>query len=175
MALTLDGSSGMTAPQGAVYNGLQTGTAVTASGTSNLFTGIPIWAKRVVILFAGLSKSGSGAAIVQVGSGSLKTTGYTGQYGVFFGTSTPGAGNISTGFYYVTASGQATNGAMRLENISGNTWVASGVTGTTASGGPFTAMTTGYVTLTGALDRVSVTSVNGTDTFSGGTLNIIYE
>jgi hypothetical protein len=33
----------------------------------------------------------------------------------------------------------------------------------------------GSVTLSGALDRVNITTVNGTDTFDAGTINILYE
>jgi hypothetical protein len=33
----------------------------------------------------------------------------------------------------------------------------------------------GLVTLGGAMDRVRITSTNGTDTFDGGTVNIMYE
>ena len=33
----------------------------------------------------------------------------------------------------------------------------------------------GRVTLSGALDRVRVTTVNGTDTFDAGSINILYE
>jgi hypothetical protein len=33
----------------------------------------------------------------------------------------------------------------------------------------------GTVTLSGTLDRVRITTVNGTDTFDAGTVNILYE
>jgi len=33
----------------------------------------------------------------------------------------------------------------------------------------------GDVALSGTLDRVRITTVNGTDTFDAGTINIIYE
>jgi len=33
----------------------------------------------------------------------------------------------------------------------------------------------GAVTLGGTLDRVRITTVNGTDTFDAGTINILYE
>jgi hypothetical protein len=33
----------------------------------------------------------------------------------------------------------------------------------------------GAVTLGGVLDRVRITTVNGTDTFDAGTINILYE
>lgn len=33
----------------------------------------------------------------------------------------------------------------------------------------------GYVTLSGALDIVRITTVNGTDTFDAGSVNILFE
>jgi hypothetical protein len=36
-------------------------------------------------------------------------------------------------------------------------------------------MTAGYLALASALDRVRITTVNGTDTFDAGTVNILYE
>lgn len=33
----------------------------------------------------------------------------------------------------------------------------------------------GNITLSGALDRVRITTVNGTDTFDAGSVNIMYE
>lgn len=35
--------------------------------------------------------------------------------------------------------------------------------------------TYGVVTLSGTLDRVNITTVNGTDTFDAGSINILYE
>jgi hypothetical protein len=37
------------------------------------------------------------------------------------------------------------------------------------------AWTGGSITLSGALDRVSMTTVNGTDAFDAGSINILYE
>jgi hypothetical protein len=36
-------------------------------------------------------------------------------------------------------------------------------------------MMTGNVILSGTLDRVRITTVNGTDTFDAGSINILYE
>lgn len=61
---------------------------------------------------------------------------------------------------------------MTLIRIQGNTWVAS------LSGGYETiyiAVGGGSVTLSGVLDRVRITTANGTDTFDTGTVNIMYE
>ena len=64
-------------------------------------------------------------------------------------------------------------GAIVLTNVTSNTWVAQGVfhmptytVGNSAAGAK---------TLSGTLDRVRITTVNGTDTFDAGTINILYE
>ena len=62
----------------------------------------------------------------------------------------------------------------RYCNISGNIWIASmagGRTDATAS----VVIAGGTKTLTDVLDRVRITSTNGSDTFDAGSLNIMYE
>jgi hypothetical protein len=56
--------------------------------------------------------------------------------------------------------------------LSGNTWTAQGVF---ASSGNYTWFAAGSIALSGTLDRVRVTTVNGTDTFDAGSVNILYE
>ena len=64
-------------------------------------------------------------------------------------------------------------GAIRLTNITGNTWVVEGVIG--QSDATRTAMIGGSIALSGTLDRVRITTVNGTDAFDAGTVNILME
>ena len=52
------------------------------------------------------------------------------------------------------------------------TWVESHAIGGTGS---WTSHGGGGVTLSGTLDRVRITTVNGTDTFDAGSINILYE
>ena len=59
-----------------------------------------------------------------------------------------------------------------MRNISGNSWVATSVIKTTANSASYSA---GDVTLSGTLDRVRITTVNGTDTFDAGSINILWE
>lgn len=65
---------------------------------------------------------------------------------------------------------------MTLTLVSGNTWVGTHSIGGVSSG-TYLSMNGGGVSpaLAGALDRVRVTTVNGTDTFDAGTINILYE
>ena len=153
---------------------LISGTAVAStSGTSIDFTGIPSWAKRVTVMFNGVSTNGTSNTLIQIGSGSVTTTGYT---AVSVRTYAANSINTSTaGFIYgFDAAAFSIYGNVIFTNISGNSWVGNGTLGSVAS----TAMTIqmgGGITLGGVLDRVRITTVNGTDTFDAGSINIMYE
>ncbi len=52
MAVTINGSAGVTTNTGAVYDSIQRATAqASTSGTSIDFTGIPSWVKRITVMF----------------------------------------------------------------------------------------------------------------------------
>jgi len=142
-------------------------TSVTASGTSVDFTGIPSWAKRITVMFSGVSTNGTSVYLVQLGTSSgISSSGYVS--GVFSTTST--AGFVVT-YNFTAATTQS--GIVNIANISGNTWVSSGIVG--ASGGNATSPAFGTGTLSGTLDRVRITTVNGTDTFDAGSINVMWE
>lgn len=198
MTTTISGTSGVTFPAGGIGNPagavlgttdtqtitnktLSTGLVMAASvitastsqastsGTSITFTGIPSWAERITVLFNGVSTSGTSLVQVQIGSGSVTTTGYSSN------AQSSGANQSLTSGFVVDTTGSAAyirGGALRISNITGNTWVADGTVG---SIGTFTASCVGYIALAGVLDRVVVTTVNGTDTFDAGSINIQYE
>ena len=156
---------------------LVSGTAVTVSGTSVDFTGIPSTAKRITVMFAGVSTSGTSAIIIQLGdSGGIETTSYAGT-STNFTSSNLVSTNITTGLG-VTASmvaawvlqGAAT---INLFDSATNTWVSQSVT--SAGGATFNNIGSGSKALSGTLDRVRITTVNGTDTFDVGTINIMWE
>lgn len=155
-----------------VDNKMVRGTAVTASGTSIDFTGIPNWARKITVIFNGVKLSGSSQIVVRIGSGSIVSSGYS-----------SGAGRVTTVVSYstsgtafttsVNASGASEffSGNMLLALIGNNTWVESFSGGEVASfmGGGRSPV------LAGALDRIRITTANGTDTFTNGTINIMYE
>jgi hypothetical protein len=60
---------------------------------------------------------------------------------------------------------------VQLSLLNSSSWVLSGVIGITGD----TPRVSGSKTLSGTLDRVRITTVNGTDTFDAGTVNILYE
>ena len=147
----------------------------TTSGTAVEFTSIPSWVKRVTLMLNGVSTSGTSFVIVQIGSTTFTTSGYLGTtmgVGNAVGTS---AVSTTTGFGTSTsaAASDARVGIVQIINITGNIWIGAGTTG--LSSGVYGGFSGGTVTLGGALDRVRLTTVNGTDTFDAGSVNILYE
>jgi hypothetical protein len=161
--LTLAAATGTLSP-------LVSATAVAStSGTSIDFTGIPSWVKRVTVIFDSASLSGGASILVQIGSGSVTTSGYV-------SSSTTGSSYSSTSGYIIggaTAS-NTFNGLMTIIALgSSNVYVESLVSTNSGSGGVSTGG--GRVALGGTLDRVRITTSNGTDTFDAGSINILYE
>lgn len=152
---------------------LISGTAVAStSGTSIDFTGIPSWVKRITVMFSGVSTNGSSIPQIQIGSGSVTTTGYTSNCWVSnISNSTSTSGLIISG---ASAAGYSYNGiyTLTLLNASSNLWAGSVAMGVNTQG---SSVGGGNITLSGALDRVRITTVNGTDTFDAGSVNIMYE
>ena len=174
MSLVLNGDTGVQGNSGAFV----AGTAVAStSGTSIDFTSIPSWVKRITVMFNGVSGNGSSAPIIQIGSGSVSTSGYT-SVGIFAGATNNAGGSAYTTGFGIPA-GNATNlmyGHFVLTLLSSNTWVCSAVI-TANTGGVYYGFNCGGVSpaLGGTLDRVRITTVNGTDTFDAGSINILYE
>jgi len=148
-------------------------TALTpTSGTSVSFTSIPSWVRRITVLFDGLTASAS-VPLIQIGAGSTTNTGYKSS-SFNINTSISGSGVTSTAGYNVNVTfSTGLKGSMVISNISGNTWISYH----SASDNDVDRVLqgNGIVTLGGTLDRVIITSVTGTATFSAGTVNILYE
>ena len=205
MAIVLDGTSGATLPvplavaQGGtgsttltltspVIAGTPTGVGVltsstavaSTSGTSIDFTGIPSWAKRITVMFNGVSTNGTSTIQLQIGSGSIITTGYVGAGSYALNGSSVTGLNFTTGLAIcISITGQASNifsGHAILTLVSGNSWVMSDLL-CAAGAATYNGIVMGAasLTLSSALDRVRITTVNGTDLFDAGSINILYE
>lgn len=174
MAVTINGSAGVTTNTGAVYDSLQRATAVAStSGTSIDFTSIPSWVRRITVMFTGVGTNGTSIPQIQLGAGSITTSGYVGTSGIF--TTTSAVSALSAGFL-LSAGHAATvryQGAATITLITGNTWNCTTVLG--RSDAANMCFCGGSIALGGTLDRVRITTVNGTDAFAAGTINIIYE
>jgi hypothetical protein len=149
-------------------NTLATAVAST-SGTSIDFTSLPSWIKKITITFAGVSTNGSSNIQFQIGSGSFTTSGYLGA------ASSPTTTNMSTGF--LTSNGGSAadirHGIATIALVTTNTYAMSYLGG--YSNGAVLGIAAGSIAIGGTLDCVRITTVNGTDTFDAGTVNILYE
>lgn len=189
MAITLDGTAGITASgslttasnlttgTGAIYNGIQSATAqASTSGTSINFTDIPSWVKRITVMFNGVSTSGGSQVIIQIGNGSVEITNYTGTgAGVTGSNVTSGGGSVTSGFA-IDSSAQASasttrNGIATIALLTGSTYAFNSV----VTGNGYASMFGYSKTTSAVIDRIRITTVNGTDTFDAGSINILYE
>ena len=149
------------------------------SGTAISFTGIPSYAKKVTLLFNGVSQSSASDILVQLGVGTTPTTsGYAqGQSVLVFSAGGTTVTTSSAGIPILNfLSTYIINGSLVLNkfNPSDNTWLATGQFTTTA--GAIGAITsTGVVSLSGALGMVRVTTAAGTAAFDAGSMNIVVE
>ena len=144
-------------------------TVASTSGTAIDFTGIPSTAKRISVIFRGVSSAGSDTgALVQLGtSGGVQASGYlsTSHYG--------GAGSSdTTGFYwYGTGGANILSGIMTIAHMGSNSYVNAHSGKYNANNGMFGG---GDVSLGGTLDRVRIKLVSG-GAFDAGSINIMYE
>lgn len=155
------------------------GTSVAStSGTSITFTGLPSWVKRITIEFQGVSTSGGSNMIVQLGTGATPTyttSGYIGARATIFNANVTTAAVYSTGFLLGDAFAitYVLHGVMVISSLTGNTWIENH--NTSRSDVAMSGTGAGSIALGAALTAVRVTTVNGTDTFDAGNINILYE
>ena len=140
-----------------------TASVASTAGTAIDFTGIPSWVKRITVMFNGVSTNGASLIQVQLGTSSgFTTTGYVSAGGSVTGFSIAGSVSASDVRY----------GSSIISLLGSNIWTVTG--GCVVNGTTFGA-TAGAVTLSGTLDRIRITTVNGTDIFDAGSISISYE
>ena len=143
------------------------------SGTSIDFTGIPSWVDKITIMFNRVSTNASSALLIQIGSGSITNTGYASQCWAGL----EGSGVITSGFDVgnTVGAGNSLSGIILLNLVSNNLWVSSShlnFMNTTSCGWVGSGSSPA---LSGALDRVRITTVAGSHVFDAGTINILYQ
>jgi hypothetical protein len=159
---------------------LTSGTAqASTSGTSIDFTSIPSWVKRVTVMFDGVSTNGASPPLLQIGTASgVETSNYAGISGLMHSTGANTYTGITSGIVmaYSTMSAATTySGSLTINllNSTTNTWVFNGAL--YASSVLYLQCFAGSKSLANTLTRVRITTVNGTDAFDAGSINILYE
>lgn len=152
--------SGITAPASVNLAGASTGN----------ITGISTDAKIIFVVLNRIRISNTQDALIQIGSSSIESTGYT-SYSAAYGSSSS-SGTGTTGFLVKSGSTSADiTGTITLSNVTGNLWDCSyslADTGQSRSivGG-------GFTTIAGALQRVRITTSGGA-TFDNGDIRVMY-
>lgn len=163
---------------GTLATRITSGTAVvTTSGTSINITGIPSWVKRVTLMLNGISTSGTSIIQFQLGAGSIQTSGYEAEATGFQAAALLASGVYTSGFPLGgdNAAAMLYTGNITFCNFGSNLWIGSMAGGANNGGSGRTFHGGGKVTLSGTLDRLRITTTNGTDTFDAGSVNILYE
>lgn len=160
----------------ATAGGLTSGTAQNASNNTAFdFTGIPSWAKRITVMLSGISTNGTDGMTIRLGSGSIDSVGYAATAGSQYGVGTQ-ATSYTTGFgFWPTGGGSASfnvNGTIVFSKLDTNIWTCHGIFSIPNAGHD---SISGSKTLSGTLDRLRLTTHNGTDLFDAGSVNIMWE
>jgi hypothetical protein len=150
---------------------------VTASGATVDFTGLPSWARRITLMFDGVSFTGTDFLLLQLGgSAGIETSGYATSFASTSNGVTPSVTERTDS--WALQSNSAAGAFTGLVTIglldpSTNKWVASG---NIARGAGLLNVFSiaGSKALATALQRVRL-SASGTNTFDAGTVSLLYE
>jgi hypothetical protein len=183
-AVTIDSSqnttlAGALTVTGATTLNSSTVKAMTAqastSGTVIDFTSIPSWVKRITVMFSALSSSGASNFLIQLGTGATPTYTTTGYVSHSISVSATNVATSNTAGYVLLNKSGATDsfsGTYTITNLTGNTWVGSSVYYCESTN---CVVAAGTVSLGNTITALRFTTVNGTDTFDAGSINILYE
>jgi hypothetical protein len=178
MAVTIDGSASVTINSGAIL-GITSGTSVAStSGTSIDFTSIPTWVKRITVMLSDVSTNGTSNWQIQLGdSGGVETTSYSSavsRIGASGGSNSTATSGFLIHNSIVAAGTFLATAQITLLDASSNTWSCFGTSNSSSSANSG-CLFNGSKALSATLDRVRITTANGTDTFDAGSINILYE
>lgn len=149
-------------------------TITTANIASLNFLALPSWVRKITFLFQGLSTDGTSNQILQLGdSGGIETSGYSGS--VSDHTTVSAISTAGFNLDRVTAATSVLHGELTLTLMdpANNIWVCKGSSGNSDTAGMNDV--TGSKALSGTLDRLRLTTVNGTDLYDGGTVNVFLQ
>jgi hypothetical protein len=156
------------------------GTPTASSGTALTYSSLPTWVKRITISIASLQATGGSIApLVQLSTSStFKTSGYLGAIAASPNAVAPNANNLANGFATylpaVWSTSIVLHGTITLTLLNASTYLWTAAGNISRSDSSNSATMSGSVTLTGTLDGVRL-FIDGTQTFTAGSINIIYE
>ena len=152
----------------------QSSSVATTSGLSVGITTISGSPKLILFHLNGVTTTGG--VTIQIGSGSYTTSGYLAYGARIPNSANPATTNYTNGFgINMSASSTALYGVVTLSNTTSNTWAASYSLGALQGGSTNLNFTGGgTVALSGAIDRIQVTSTSGSDAFSAGAISVNY-
>jgi len=148
------------------------GTTVSPTASTSIdFTSIPSWVKRITVMFYRPTTNGTSIPLIQLGTTSgIETTGYIGYSYNPASSATSTAGATLAGQWGST---WTINGIATICLLGSNVWAISFTGGMTVGN---TVILSGYSkTVAATLDRVRITTVNGSDVYNSGSINILYE
>lgn len=144
------------------------------SGTSIDFTSIPATARRITVMFNGVSTNGTSPLLIQLGdTGGVEATGYASRSANGAGAETDStAGIVLTSTNFAAASVLSGSVTFDLMDAATFSWVAKGCL---IDPGNDVFTCAGHKSTSAVTDRVRITATNGTDAFDAGAINISYE
>jgi hypothetical protein len=130
--------------------------------------------KRITVMLNGVSTNGTSNFLIQLGdAGGVETSGYASAAAI--PSSTTAAASSTAGFIVLaaTAASDLWYGAVTLSLLDAATrlWTSTG----SLTNGVGVRSSAGAKNTSQDVDRIRITTVNGTDTFDAGTINIMYE
>jgi hypothetical protein len=148
----------------------------TTSGSTITFSSIPSWAKKISVMFDGVSTDGTGGLTIQIGdSGGLENTGYASTSAKLTDSAAVSVSSATTAFALNTGgnAGNLVSGTvvLTLQDAASFTWALHG-TLTVITGSTCSVVAAGAKALSAALTQLAIATG---DTFDAGAISIMYE
>ena len=151
---------------------IRSGAVQSASGqTELLFSSIPSWARRIKVVFNGISTAGTSSMLVQLGVGVQQSSGYE-STGVYVAATVSPVTSTSGFICGGAGASNVYSGAFTIDLVDGFDYVAS-ISGRATALGAVAGG--GRVTLSGTADMIRFTTNTGADTFDAGSVNVSWE
>jgi hypothetical protein len=109
-------------------------------------------------------------------SAGVQTTSYTSSVGAVVSGNTAAYAATADGIYVSSADASSfITGVVVVTLFGSNAWYGIGTSQRTGGASSLVSSVVGATTLPSTLDRIRLTTFNGTDTFDAGSVNIMYE